>query len=316
MLNATQQRPIADVFGIPAPDTATVGVFEKSEIAPKTHDDFVFIKDRLKLILAFLTQDNRGDGLLIHGPFGAGKTSLIREVLGRLNWPTAMLSWSETGDVADLVGRMAIKFGDTEFEYGPLPLAMKNGWALVINEIDRGRAGNLVALNDVLDGGCLHILETGEVIHPHPNFRIFATANSAGGGDLSGMYSGSVRKLDPAFLDRFLFLSVDYMEEQAELDLFLRRYSDHDGSLISKVVGIARETRARSSGVGAELGVPLSTRGVDRILRLGLLYGWQALDETQVRFTTLEPAFRAAYLDRLSPEDHEAVMAVIRMHFN
>ena len=309
------QKPLSELFGVPAPDHVTLDVFERTEFAPKTTSSYVFDKTKLKLLLAYLTGDSNGDGMLIYGPFGCGKTSLIRETLGRLNYPTRMLSWNETSDIADLVGRMGISFGDTRFEYGPLPLAMRDGHALVINEIDRGRAGNLVALNDVLDGGTLLIPETGEVIEPHPNFRLFVTANSAGTGDRTGRYVGSVRQLDPAFLDRFIFLKADYMAEASELDMFMRRFPSYEGQFIQKAVSFAHETRKRSEDLAEPINMPLSTRSLDRFLRLAAQFGIAERSVRDLKIDDLRPAMDAAYFDRLSAEEAEAARTLLSMSF-
>ena len=103
------------------------------------------------MVIAFLFNAKRGDGFLVHGPHGSGKTTLIQETLGRLKWPTLEMAWSNTSDICDLVGRDRIAFGESKFEYGPLATAMKEGYALIINEVDRGHGGNLVGLNNVLE---------------------------------------------------------------------------------------------------------------------------------------------------------------------
>lgn len=201
---------------------------------------------------------------------------MIREVLGRLKWPTLMLSWSEKSDSFELIGRQGIQFGDTVFEYGPLALAAKLGLVLVINEIDRGRAGDLVALNDVLDGGNLVIKETGEVIEPHANFRVICTANSAGSGDLTGQYVGSVRRLDPAFLDRFAMIRVGYMEQSDELDLLMLQFPDYarkSSHFLTKLTSFAMETRSKAVDVAEPLSNPISTRALMRTLNLGRSMG-------------------------------------------
>ena len=307
------QRPMSELFGINTPEPVMINIFPDTNEKPKTNPNYVFDKGSVKLALSFLTRDNDGDGLLLHGPIGCGKTSFIREVLGRMNWPTRMLSWSETSDVCDLVGRIAIDFGDTKFEYGPLPIAMREGHCLVINEIDRGRAGNLVALNDVLDAGNLFIPETGETIVPHPNFRLVCTANSAGTGDRSGMFAGSVRKLDPAFLDRFIFLEAKYLPVEKELEALMNAFPHFSGMFLSKILEFAGKTRVHSETHAFEM--PFTTRSVKRFLRLATSYGLRDDDNTRLTYTDLEPAFRAAYLDRLDPNDKEAADTLLSVQF-
>lgn len=307
-----QTGSLGDLFGMPGAQDVSVSVFEENAFSPVTNPTYKFRRDQLQMTIAFLFSAKLGDGLLVHGPMGSGKTSLLLEVLGRLNWPTVAMSWNETSDVADLIGRDRIAFGETTFEYGPLARAMKDGFALLINEVDRGRGGNLVGLNDVLDGGKLVIKETGEVITPHERFRLLVTANSSGTGDRTGAYTGSVRKLDPAFLDRFWYMKVDYMSEQDEIDLFLLSYPGLSGTFIQRITNFAAETRRRAQDGTSELTISFSTRSLDRFLRIASALG---ISDPRV-FSEIVPALRPAYLDRLPVEEREAALALLRMVFN
>lgn len=115
-----QTTDIGQLFKLPSAIGKSVPVFENDLLVQKITPNYHFDVDMVRSILAFLFAENHGDGLMFYGPHGCGKTSLIREVLGRLHWPTLMLSWNETSDTADLIGRVGISFGNTEFEYGPL----------------------------------------------------------------------------------------------------------------------------------------------------------------------------------------------------
>lgn len=309
-------KTISEVFRISAP--GNVPIFENDRFLQATSEHYRFHKEQLRGVLAFLFSASKGDALLVHGPFGSGKTSLIREILGRLRWPTLMLSWSEKSDSFELIGRQGIQFGDTMFDYGPLALAAKLGMVLVINEIDRGRAGDLVALNDLLDGGNLVIKETGEVIEPHPNFRVICTANSAGSGDLTGQYVGSVRKLDPAFLDRFAMIKVGYMAQEDELDLLMLLFPDYakkSSLFLTKLTNFAQETRAKALDVAENLATPISTRALMRTLNLGRSMGLlRRIGEAD--FSTSEdllPALDLAYLNRLPAEEREAAVKTLEL---
>lgn len=314
---ASSKKSIFDVFNISAP--GQVPVFESNDrFLQKTSQHYRFQKDQLRGLLAFLFAASKGDALLVHGPFGSGKTSLVREVLGRLQWPTLMLSWSEKSDSMELIGRQGIQFGDTVFDYGPLALAAKLGLVLVINEIDRGRAGDLVGLNDLLDGGNLVIKETGEVIEPHPNFRVICTANSAGSGDLSGQYVGSVRKLDPAFLDRFAMIKVDYMDQTDELDLLMLQFPDYarkSSMFLRMLTQFASETRAKATDVAENLSTPISTRAIMRTLNLGRSMGLlRRIGESDFSISDdLLPAIELSYLNRLPAEEREAAVKTLEL---
>jgi len=307
----TSEVDLGQLFKLPQANGMPVNVFKNDMFIQRTSNNYAFNAAMVRSILAFLFAENFGDGLMFYGPHGCGKTSLIREVLGRLHWPTLMLSWNETSDTADLIGRVALSFGNTEFEYGPLAIAAKHGFALVINEVDRGRAGNLVALNDILDGGKLLIKETGEVITPHKNFRLICTANSAGGGDLTGAYTGSVRKLDPAFLDRFAMMEVSYMDHQTETDLMLMMFPEFQNAsaeFVSKMCAFAGETRAKCSDVAEGLNSPMSTRALGRFFRYSLSFGLhRKFSGSKVPKDPVISALDLAYSSRLAPEEREVV---------
>lgn len=302
---------LGDLFSLPALDHVEVSVYEDNLFAPKTSEHYKFRPDHLKVVIAFLFNAKRGDGFLVHGPHGSGKTTLIQETLGRLKWPTLEMAWSNTSDICDLVGRDRIAFGESKFEYGPLATAMKEGYALIINEVDRGHGGNLVGLNNVLDGSNLVIKETGEVIEPHERFRLFVTANSTGSGDRTGAYTGSVRKLDPAFLDRFWYMKLGYMGEQDEIDLFLRKYPQLSGTFVHRIVNFANETRQKSISATGDITMPLSTRSLDRLFNVAQGFGLTDPKTT----TDVIPALNPAYLDRLPEDEREAVMVLLRMTF-
>src|SRR5690606_33975221 len=95
-IGSYKERAADEIFGIPI--NGKVRVLDNDRYVPGTNRNYRFSKDSLQAILAFLFARSVGDGLMLHGPFGVGKTSLIREILGRLNWPTLMLSWNETSD--------------------------------------------------------------------------------------------------------------------------------------------------------------------------------------------------------------------------
>jgi cobaltochelatase CobS len=155
----------------------------------------------LRDLLAFLA-DPAGDGLLLTGPTGAGKTSLVLQVAARLNWPVQEVTCHGRLELSDLIGQFVLK-AETRFVHGPLAVAAREGHLLVLNELDVMDAAELAGLNDIVEGAPLVIAANGgEVIRPHPKFRLIATGNSTGSGDPSGLYQGVLRQ-NLAFLDRF-----------------------------------------------------------------------------------------------------------------
>lgn len=219
-----------------------------SPLVPSKNKQYVFDPDNLEQILRHL-QNNHGDSLFLSGPTGCGKTSLILEIASRLDWPVECITLSQTSEVADLIGHNILKKGQITFEYGPLSRAMMYGEILLLNEIDLMSAGELTALNDVLEGRALCVnANNGEVIYPHPFFRVVATANSKGLGDNSGNYLG-VRKQNKAFLDRWIFFECTYPDYDLEQNLILKNFANINPDLIKYFAVLARELRF-AAGLG------------------------------------------------------------------
>lgn len=180
-----------------------------ASMVPPSNSNYIFARSALYELLLYLTEPSH-DALFLSGPTGCGKTSAVFEVAARLHWPLESVTLSQKSEVSDLIGTHILEHGQLRFSYGPLARAMLYGEILLLNEIDLMSPGELAALNDVLEGRALTIsANNGEVIKPHPFFRVVATANSKGLGDESGAYHG-VKLQNQAFLDRWRFCEVGY----------------------------------------------------------------------------------------------------------
>ena len=231
-------------FSLPAFDQSLL------PLVPQVEPSYVFDEAHLNLILSHLQQPY-GDSLFISGPTGCGKTSFILQIAARLGWPVESITLSQNSEIADLVGHTVLRKGQLYFEYGPLARAMIYGEILLLNEVDLMSAGELAALNDVLEGRALCVYENnGEIIYPHPFFRVVVTANSKGAGDNSGHYMG-VRKQNKAFLDRYVFVEFDYPNYEQEQSLILKSIDNFNPDLVKYFITFAHEVRygARSGHV-------------------------------------------------------------------
>lgn len=213
-----------------------------SAMVPQAHSSYVFESKALKTMLDWLEKPH-GDSLYICGPSGCGKTSFVLETAARLKWPVESITLSQTSEVADLIGHPVIRHGQLHFEYGPLSRAMMSGEILLLNEIDLMSAGELAALNDVLEGRGLTVLASnGEVIMPHPGFRVIATGNSRGSGDSSGHYTG-VRRQNTAFLDRWVFLEFSWPDFAMGRSIISRAVPELNPDLIRYMLTFVHELR-------------------------------------------------------------------------
>lgn len=268
---------INKTFGVPAPAAAAVKGFVAGHsfqsYVPETSQHYEFRKELLRDVVNWLSSPD-GDGLYLAGPTGAGKTSAILEITGRLNWPTLCVSGHGRMEMHDLVGHHSIGTDENgnqimRFIHGPLAVAMREGFVFILDEIDLLDPSVTTGLNAVLEGRPLVIADnSGEIIKPHPNFRFVATGNSAGQGDETGLHAG-VQQQNIASMDRFVVLQVGYMEEATEVALLQKVLHGADVQLVRSMVRVANMIRHQFIGnlettERGTLSVTMSTRTLIR----------------------------------------------------
>lgn len=232
---------------------------------PVLKKEYVFRRETLRDVINFI-DCSFGDGLFVTGSTGCGKTSLIEQVCARLNYPVQSFTCGGSTEYMDLVGQWVMIKGDTVWMDGSLTKAMKEGHMLILNEIDLVDPAELANLNAVMEGSPLVISQlNGQVVHPHSNFRIVATANSNGSGD-SGLYSGVMRQ-NLAFMDRFSVIKVQYAAPEVEIDILEKVAPQLPKVIRTKMVELANKVRTVFQGeddAGVELSVTFSTRTLIR----------------------------------------------------
>jgi len=294
---------VASTFNISAPAGFKVEGFsdDSNHNIPRTQKDYVFRKEYLRDVLAFLMNPGN-DGLYLSGPMGAGKTSLISQVASRLNWPVQIMTCRGSTEYNELVGQFRLVNGSMEFVHAQLAIAMREGHVFILNEIDVMDPSELSGLNDIIEGGDLFIPQNnGEVIKPHPKFRFIATANSAGFGDDTGLYQG-VMQQNMAFMDRFRYMDVSYPSSDDELSILKSISPVIPDDVLIMMIKLANEVRnlfIGSNDSSAELSVTMSTRVLARWVRLLMSFKGSP--------NALEYSFRSAFLVRARPEDKEAI---------
>lgn len=305
---------INSAFGIDAPDAATVLGYKpiNHPHTPPKGESYTFRKEFLRDICAFLTSPF-GDALYISGPTGSGKTSGVCEVAARLNWPVQQVTANGRMELSDLVGQHTLTAenpGDTpsmKFMYGPLSIAMKEGHILLINEIDLADPAELSGLNDVLEGRPLTITQNGgELIKPHPMFRVVATGNSTGGGDSTGLYQGVLMQ-NIAAMDRYRFIKVDYADDETELAILENVAPSLALNIREGMVRVANEVRnlfLGEDGLGGEIAVTMSTRTLARWAHLSLQFRGAP--------NTLNYSLDQALLNRTNPDEAEAILRIAK----
>ena len=225
------------------------GFSESSDYVPEIDPAYRFDKDTTQAILAGFSRNRR---VMVQGYHGTGKSTHIEQVAARLNWPCIRVNLDSHISRIDLIGKDAIVIKNgtqvTEFKEGILPWAVQNPMALVFDEYDAGRADVMFVIQRVLEsGGKLTLLDTNKVISPHNSFRLFATANTVGLGDTTGLYHGT-QQINQGQMDRWsIVASLNYLPVDAEVEIVLAKVpswkTDSGKQTIQKMVSLAGLTR-------------------------------------------------------------------------
>ena len=253
------------VFGFKT-NMKIVGFKEKTKFVPEIDVSYLFDEVTTKAILAGFCYNRR---VMIQGYHGTGKSTHIEQVAARLNWPCVRVNLDSHISRLDLVGKDAIVLKDgkqiTEFREGVLPWALQNPVAIVFDEYDAGRADVMFVIQRVLEvSGKLTLLDNNRVINPHQNFRLFATANTVGLGDTTGLYHGT-QQINQGQMDRWSIVStLNYLPANAEEEIVASKvpnFKTKEGKeTIKSMVSIAELTR--NGFISGDLSTVMSPRTV------------------------------------------------------
>ena len=211
-------------------DMKVMGFKEPNEYVPTLDESYKFDKNTTLAILAGFSHNRR---VMIQGYHGSGKSTHIEQVAARLNWPCIRVNLDSHISRIDLLGKDAITLKDgkqiTEFKEGILPWALQTPTALVFDEYDAGRPDVMFVIQRVLEvEGKLTLLDQNKVISPHSGFRLFATANTVGLGDTSGLYHGT-QQINQGQMDRWHIVStLNYLDPELELKVVLSKVPNLD----------------------------------------------------------------------------------------
>ena len=216
-----------------------VGAFsKKNEYVPRIDPDYKFDKDTTLAILAGFSFNKR---VLIQGYHGTGKSTHIEQVAARLNWPCVRVNLDSHISRIDLIGKDAIVLKDgkqiTEFQNGILPWSLQNPTALVFDEYDAGRPDVMFVIQRVLESeGKFTLLDKNTVIKPNPFFRLFATTNTIGLGDTTGLYHGT-QQINQGQMDRWnLVTTLNYLDIEKEKNIIQSKVSSFSTKERSEIV--------------------------------------------------------------------------------
>ena len=287
-----------DVFGIDV--DMMIPAFSKASDYVPTHDpNYQFDHDTTIAILAGFAHNRR---VMVQGYHGTGKSTHIEQVAARLNWPCIRVNLDSHISRIDLIGKDAIVLRDgkqvTEFREGILPWALQNPVALVFDEYDAGRADVMFVIQRVLEvDGKLTLLDSNKVIHPNPHFRLFATANTVGLGDTTGLYHGT-QQINQGQMDRWSIVStLNYLPHEDEVGIVTAKvpqYADKNGTeQVAAMVRMADLTR--KGFMAGDLSTVMSPRTVITWAENAAIFGDMTL------------AFRLTFLNKCDEVERPTV---------
>ncbi|MBS1164961.1 MAG: cobS 2 [Proteobacteria bacterium] len=256
---------VREVFGIDT-DIDVPAYSRADEHVPDLDPDYLFDRATTLAILAGFAYNRR---VMVSGYHGTGKSTHIEQVAARLNWPLVRVNLDSHISRIDLIGKDAIVLKDgkqiTEFRDGILPWALQNNVALVFDEYDAGRPDVMFVIQRVLEvAGKLTLLDQNRVIRPHPAFRLFATANTIGLGDTSGLYHGT-QQINQGQMDRWsIVTTLNYLPHDHEVGIIAAKAKSFTGAegrdTLSKMVRVADMTR--SAFINGDISTVMSPRTV------------------------------------------------------
>ena len=256
---------VKQTFGIDS-DLEVKAFEKKNEYVPEIDKNYKFDKDTTIAILSGFSFNKR---VLVQGYHGTGKSTHIEQIAARLNWPCIRVNLDSHISRIDLIGKDAIKLKDgkqiTEFQEGILPWSIQNPVALVFDEYDAGRPDVMFVIQRILESeGNFTLLDKNKVIKQNKYFRLFATSNTVGLGDTSGLYHGT-QQINQGQMDRWnIVTTLNYLSLEKEMEIILAKnksYNSESGKeKISNMIKVA--TLTRKGFIAGDISTVMSPRTV------------------------------------------------------
>ena len=256
---------VRQMFGLDS-DLQVPAFSQRTELVPDVDESYRFDHDTTMAILAGFAFNRR---VMIQGYHGTGKSTHIEQVAARLNWPCIRINLDSHISRIDLIGKDAIVLKDgkqvTEYREGLLPWALQHPTALVFDEYDAGRPDVMFVIQRVLEvEGKLTLLDQNKVIRPHPAFRLFATANTVGLGDTTGLYHGT-QQINQGQMDRWnIVATLNYLPHDDEVNIVIAKSPTYDNEAGRKSVNamVACAELTRAGFINGDISTVMSPRTV------------------------------------------------------
>ena len=252
-------------FGIES-DMKVDAFSKRSEYVPEIDKNYTFDRDTTLAIISGFAFNKR---VLVQGYHGTGKSTHIEQIAARLNWPCIRVNLDSHVSRIDLIGKDAIvvKNGKqiTEFKEGILPWSIQNPVALVFDEYDAGRPDVMFVIQRVLEAeGNFTLLDKNKVIKQNKFFRLFATSNTVGLGDTTGLYHGT-QQINQGQMDRWnIVTSLNYLSLNKELEIILAKNKNMNNTKgkerVTNMIKVA--TLTRKGFIAGDISTVMSPRTV------------------------------------------------------
>ena len=299
---------VRQTFGIDS-DMQVPAYSAANQHVPDIDETYRFDHDTTLAILAGFAFNRR---VMIQGYHGTGKSTHIEQVAARLNWPCIRINLDSHISRIDLIGKDAIVLRDglqvTEYREGLLPWALQHACAVVFDEYDAGRPDVMFVIQRVLEvEGKLTLLDQNRVIHPHPAFRLFSTANTVGLGDTTGLYHGT-QQINQGQMDRWnIVTTLNYLPHGQETEIVMAKMgvdpSDKaERKRVEAMVALADLTRA--GFINGDISTVMSPRTV---------ITWA--ENTRI-FNNIGIAFRLTFLNKCDEAERQTVAEYYQRCFN
>ncbi|MEO1089633.1 MAG: cobaltochelatase subunit CobS [Pseudomonadota bacterium] len=289
---------VRQTFGVDS-DMEIGGFATPTAYVPPLDETYRFDRDTTLAILAGFAHNRR---VMIQGYHGTGKSTHIEQIAARLNWPCVRVNLDSHISRIDLIGKDAIVLRDgkqvTEYQEGILPWSFQHPVALVFDEYDAGRPDVMFVIQRVLEAeGRMTLLDQNKVLTPHRSFRLFATANTVGLGDTSGLYHGT-QQINQGQMDRWnIVAQLNYLTHDAECEIVIAKLPSFDSEAGRKTVAqmVALADLTRSGFIAGDISTVMSPRAV---------ITWA---ENATIFGDVDFAFRVTFMNKCDEAERQIV---------
>ena len=305
--NPDLRLSVRDLFAIDS-DLQVPAFAERSELVPDIDPGYHFNPEATLAILAGFTHNRR---VLLQGLHGTGKSTHIEQVAARLNWPCIRVNLDGHISRLDLVGKDSIVIRDerqvTEFQEGIVPWSLQRPIALIFDEYDAGRPDVMFVIQRLLErDGKFTLIDQNRVLTPHPSFRLFATANTVGLGNSTGLYHGT-QLLNHGQIDRWnIVATLNYLSSEEEMQIVSAQVPEFAGEqkqdLLQSMVAMA--TLTREGFVVGDLSTLMSPRTVISWAENSLIFDDHVL------------AFKLSFLNKCEEDEHPIIAEYFQRCFD